>query len=128
MRAELGLLSTPVAHGFHHTCHKMWTGFVNNLQLLWFSRSGDVIPKFPWTAVGTFGQSLFISDFAIDHRAWGVTSQFPTFVSHRSSAFLRVIRLMVSATQLTAVLHAGSPVTCHNFLNIRLCFNTLQSR
>jgi hypothetical protein len=35
-----------------------------------------------------------------------VSSQFPTFVSHLSSAFLRAIRLMVLATQLTAVLQA----------------------
>jgi hypothetical protein len=34
------------------------------------------------------------------------TSWFFTFVSHHSSAFLQVIRLMVLATQLTAILHA----------------------
>jgi hypothetical protein len=34
------------------------------------------------------------------------------FVSHRSSAFLRVIRLIDFVTQLTAVLHAGSLVSC----------------
>jgi hypothetical protein len=51
-----------------------------------------------------------------------VTSQFPTFVSHRSSAFLRVIRLMILETQLSAVFHDGSRVICHSFLNLRLCF------
>jgi hypothetical protein len=39
--------------------------------------------------------------------AWGVTSVLFIFVSHRSSAFLRVIRLIDFVTQLTAVLHAG---------------------
>jgi hypothetical protein len=29
------------------------------------------------------------------------------------------------AIQLTAVLHAGSWVTCHSFLNHRLCFSKL---
>jgi hypothetical protein len=42
-----------------------------------------------------------MSDFAVGHRAWGVTSQFPAFISHRSSAFLWVIPLMVSATQFS---------------------------
>jgi hypothetical protein len=27
-------------------------------------------------------------------------------------------------TKLTAVLHAGSLVSCHNFLTLRLCFNS----
>jgi hypothetical protein len=49
-----------------------------------------------------------------------VTTQFPNLVSHCSSAFLRGIHLMVLATQLTAVLHAGSRVSCHSFLNVRL--------
>jgi hypothetical protein len=64
-------------------------------------------PTGPWIAVGAFGP-LLIRDFAIDQIAWGVASQFPILVSHRSSAFLRVIRLMVSVTQLTTVLYAGS--------------------
>jgi hypothetical protein len=54
-----------------------------------------------------------------------VTSQFPTFVSHLPSAFLCVIRLKVLATQLNAVLRTGSRVTCHSFLNLRLCFSRL---
>jgi hypothetical protein len=32
---------------------------------------------------------------------------------------------MVMATQLSAVLYAGSRVTCHIFLNLRLCFSKL---
>jgi hypothetical protein len=46
-----------------------------------------------------------------------VTSQFPTFVSRRSSASLPIIRLMVLATQLISVLHAGFRTACHSFLN-----------
>jgi hypothetical protein len=52
-----------------------------------------------------------------------VTSQFPILVSHRSRAFLRVIRLTVFVTPLTAVLRAGSRVSCHNCLSLCLCFN-----
>jgi hypothetical protein len=63
----------------------------------------------------------------IGHRAWGVTSQFSIFVSRRSNAFLRIIRLTILATELTAVLRAGSRVTCHRFLNLRLCFSRLSS-
>jgi hypothetical protein len=40
----------------------------------------------------------------------------PTFVSHRSSAFLWVIRLIDLEAQLTVVLCAGSLVSCHSFL------------
>jgi hypothetical protein len=52
-----------------------------------------------------------------------VISQFPTFASHHSSAFLRAILLMVFATHLSSVLRAGSRVTCHSFLNLCLCFS-----
>jgi hypothetical protein len=45
------------------------------------------------------------------------------FVSHRSSAFLPSIRLIVFATQLTADLHAGPQVSCHNFLIPCFCCN-----
>jgi hypothetical protein len=83
-----------------------------------------VIPKCPWTAVGAFGPPRFISDFAIGHRTWGVTSHLPTFVSYLLSAFLRVSRLMGLPTQLTAVLRAGSLVTRHSFLNLLLCFSS----
>jgi hypothetical protein len=43
----------------------------------------------------------------------------------RSSTLLRVILLMVLATLLTSVLHAGSRVSCHSFLNLRLCLSKL---
>jgi hypothetical protein len=74
-------------------------------------------------AVGALGLSLFIRDFATGQIAWGVTSQFPILFSHRSNAFLRVNRLMEFATRLYADLHAGSLVSCHNFLSLRFCFN-----
>jgi hypothetical protein len=55
------------------------------------------------------------------HTVWGVTSQFPIFDSHRSSSvFLRVILNIVLVTRLTAALHAGSLVSCHNFLSLCL--------
>jgi hypothetical protein len=54
-----------------------------------------------------------------------VPLQFPNFLSHRSSGFLRVIRLMILATQLTALLHTGSRVTCPSFLKLCLRFGRL---
>jgi hypothetical protein len=51
-----------------------------------------------------------------------VASQFPIVVSHLSTAFLRVIRLTVLATQLTAVLYSASRVTWHGFINLCLCY------
>jgi hypothetical protein len=52
-----------------------------------------------------------------------VTSALPIFVSHRSSAFFRVIRLIAFEIQFTAALHAGSLVSCHNFLSLFLCLS-----
>jgi hypothetical protein len=75
--------------------------------------------KIPCIAVGAFGPSLFIRDFAVGQIKWGVTSQFPILVFHRSSAFLRVIRLMVFVTWFTAVLH----FSCHKFISLCFCFN-----
>jgi hypothetical protein len=37
---------------------------------------------------------------------------------------LRVIHLLVFVTQLTAVIYAGSLISCHNFLCLGLCFNS----
>jgi hypothetical protein len=92
---------------------------------LTFSFGWYVIPKGPWTVVGAFGPSLFISDFTVGHRTCGVTSHSLPFLSHRSSAFIWVIPLMAFTTQLTAILHAGSRVTCHSFLSHLSCFNRL---
>jgi hypothetical protein len=47
----------------------------------------------------------------------------PNVVSNSLSAFLRVIHLMVLAIHLSVVLHAGSRVIFHCFLNLRLCFS-----
>jgi hypothetical protein len=49
------------------------------------------------------------------------------FVSHHSSHFLQVIRLIDFMILLAAGLCAGSLVSCHNFLSFRLHFNS-QSR
>jgi hypothetical protein len=57
-----------------------------------------------------------------------MTSHFPNFISHLSSAFLGVILLMVFVTQLSSVLHAGSRVICHCFHNLRLCFSRLSGQ
>jgi hypothetical protein len=45
-------------------------------------------------AVGTAGPSLFKREFSMGQIARGVTSVLLIFVSHRSSAFLLVIRLI----------------------------------
>jgi hypothetical protein len=42
--------------------------------------------------------------------------------SHRSNIFLWAILLIVLVTHFTAVLHAGSQVSCHNFRSLCLCF------
>jgi hypothetical protein len=76
-----------------------------------------IIPKGPWTAAGGFSPSLFIRDFAICHAV--------PYFCFPPSAFLRVFRLTVLKTQLTAVLHAGSWVIYHSFLNLDLCFSRL---
>jgi hypothetical protein len=61
---------------------------------------------------------LFVKDLAMDHIAWDVASYLTIFISHRTSAFLRIILLTVFATHLTVVLHAGSLVSCHSFHNL----------
>lgn len=45
-------------------------------------------------------------------------SCFPQF-----RCFLRVFCIMVLVTHLTAVLHAGSRLSCHNFLSLCFCFS-----
>jgi hypothetical protein len=66
---------------------------------------------------------VFRRNFAMGHILWGVTWQLHIFISNRSSAFFRVIRLICFVTQLTAVLHAGSLVSCHIFRSPCLYFN-----
>jgi hypothetical protein len=43
---------------------------------------------------------------------------FPPF-----KCLFAVIRLIAFVSRLTATLHAGSLVSCHNFLSLCLCFN-----
>jgi hypothetical protein len=88
-----------------------------------FSNGRNFRPKGPQEAVGALGPTLFRRDFAVGSILWGVTSQLPIFVSHRSRAFFRVIRPICFVTQLTAVLHAGSLVSCHIFRRLCLYFN-----
>jgi hypothetical protein len=52
-----------------------------------------------------------------------VASELRLFVSHGSSALLRSISLIDFTKHLTDVLHAGSLLSCHNFLSSCLCFN-----
>jgi hypothetical protein len=75
-------------------------------------------------AVGALGPSLFARDLAMSHIAWGVTSVFANIVSHRSSVFFRVMRLIAFETPFTAVSHPASLVSCHNFLILFLYFNS----
>jgi hypothetical protein len=49
---------------------------------------------------------------------------FASFVSYHSSAFFRVMHLIDFETKLTAILHPGSLVSCHNFLILFLYFNS----
>jgi hypothetical protein len=79
--------------------------------------------KEPWIADGAFGPPLLERDFGISFIAEGVISQFANVVSHLSSAPFRTILLIFQVTQFTAVLHAGSLVSCHNFPSFLLCFN-----
>jgi hypothetical protein len=98
----------------------------------WFSKQSAIAlalsdgyklrPEGPWIAVSALGRSVFRRDFAMCHIDWGVTSELPILISPRSSAFLKVNHLTDFVTQLTAVLHAGSLVSCHNFLSLCLCF------
>jgi hypothetical protein len=120
MWAQLGFQPPPVAHSCRIR-HEMCTDFRNNPQLRHFSHSGRLLFLKVHEERLVPLDHLFIIDFAIGDRAWVVTSQFPILVSQRSS----VIPLMVLVTQLTAILHVGSQVTYHSFLNHRLCFSRL---
>jgi hypothetical protein len=115
--------------------HRSWFSSRRSWEVNWFSKQSAIALAFlfgwyvicigPRTAIGAFGPYLLISNFAIDHNAWDVTSQFPTFISHCSNAFLWDICLIILAAQLTVVLHAGSWVACCSVLNLILCFSRL---
>jgi hypothetical protein len=65
-----------------------------------FSSGRYISPTGSWIAVDPFGPSRFIRDFAICQIAWGVSTQFPIFISHRSSVYLRINLLTVVVTKL----------------------------
>jgi hypothetical protein len=111
-------------YGFRHSSYNLNWFSKQSAIVLAFSNGLKVKQRGPRIAVGAFGPSLFMRDFAIGHAARGVTSVFATFVSHRSSAFLRVNRLIDFATQSTVVLHAGALVSCHNFSSLFFGFNS----
>jgi hypothetical protein len=54
-----------------------------------------------------------------------VTSQFSVLITHRSSTLFRAILLVALVTQFTAVSHAGTRVSCHNFLSLCLVSSSL---
>jgi hypothetical protein len=126
-----GLLSTAWSRVWSlASTRRSWFSSHRSWCVNWFSKQTEIALAFSdgwnlrtegaWMAVGALGQSLFRRDFAMGQIAWGVTSLLPIFVSNRSSAFLRIIRLIDFVTQLIAVLHAGSLVSSHNFLRLRL--------
>jgi hypothetical protein len=53
-----------------------------------FSIGWYLRPKGPFTVVRLFGPFLFLRDFTIGHKAWGLTSQFSIFPPNHSSSFL----------------------------------------
>jgi hypothetical protein len=52
-----------------------------------------------------------------------VNPQFANSVTYLSIALFRTIILLFRVTQFAAVLHAGSLVSCHNFLRFLFSFN-----
>jgi hypothetical protein len=120
-QAVLGLYPPSTIYIFRHTSHAEWIYFLNNSQTCDKPRGLYLQPKGPWIAVGALGLFLIMRDLTIGRIAWVVFSQFPTSVSHLWTDFLLFIFLMTFLTQLTAVLHAGSRVSCRSFRN--LCFN-----
>jgi hypothetical protein len=113
--------------------HRSWFSWRRSCGVYWFCKNSTIVMalttglyfrlKRPWMAVGALSSSLFVRDFAMGHIAWGATSVFASFVSHRTSASFRGMRLIAFETQFTAVLHVGSLVSCHNFLIIFIYFN-----
>jgi hypothetical protein len=98
-----------------------------------WARHQDILTDWPSVAmwlwlwfweVGALGPSLLLSYFAIGHIASGVSSVFYNFVSHFSSVFFRIMRLIAFEAWFTAVLHPGFLVSCHSFLILFLYFNS----
>jgi hypothetical protein len=106
----------------HRYCGVNWI-FKQSANALAISDGWNLRPEASWIPVDALGPSLLRRDYAMGHIAWDVTSVVLFLISHRSSAFLRVIRLIYLVTRLTAALHAGSLVSCHNFLSLCFCFS-----
>jgi hypothetical protein len=90
-----------------------------------FSSGWDICLKGPRIAADAFGPSHFIRNFPTVQSAWGVIPKFPTFLPTFQVPFSKsfLILAVLLVTQLTAVLHTGSLVSCHNFPGFRL-FNS----
>jgi hypothetical protein len=91
--------------------------------MLDISYGKNVRPKGSWIAACAFCPPLFGRGLAIGHIACDVISQFGNIVSHHSSVLSRTILLIFWKTRHTAVLHAESLVSSHNFLSFLLFFN-----
>jgi hypothetical protein len=78
--------------------------------------------NWPWTADGAIGPPHFERDFAIDHNAWGVTSQFANFVPNFKLSFPDHSSNILSDP---VYYHFSSRilVSCHQFLSGLLCFS-----
>jgi hypothetical protein len=57
--------------------------------------------------------------------AWGVSSELAIFYSHRLSAPLQVMRLIIFEIQLNAFYTLDPWFLFHSFLNLFLCFSNL---
>jgi hypothetical protein len=95
---------------------------------LTFSFEWYVIPKAQWTAVDALGPSLFISGFAIGHRAWGVTSVLYFPLKAPVTSYMTSARTE-QKTQLPAVpLLLGESVVAGTFLPSRSSATDISSR
>jgi hypothetical protein len=101
----------------------VWTEFPESAVALVFSDRWNLRLDKPWIAVGAFGPAFYMRDFAMGHIVWSVTAALLIFVSRRSIAFLRVIRLTDFVTQLNVVFHAEFLFSWHIFYSFCLCFN-----
>jgi hypothetical protein len=102
----------------------VWTGFLSSQQLRWLYLPDDILglKDHEWQLVPLVHPCLWgTSQWAI---LLVVLALFASFISHHSSAFFRGMRLIDFETQLTAFLHPGSLVSCHNFLILFLYFNS----
>jgi hypothetical protein len=100
----------------HKSCCVNWFSKQSAITLA-FSDEWNLRPEGPRIAVGALGPSLFRRGIAMGHIAWGVISELPNFVSHRSSHSSDWFRDPVNCNFTCWIL-----VSCHNFLVLCLCF------